>query len=85
MRLWKEDPETFTGLQGLFAPKCKHCDVIGDFYVAKVTKFPLHNGFGHHIDIEMRCPECGYWWVYGVAISEEHYERFTKEFDNACN
>lgn len=83
MRLWKEDLTTQTGLQGLFAPKCKHCDIGGEFYMAKAKKFHLHGGFGYHIDIEMRCPKCGYWWPYGVAISKEHYEWFTKEFNNA--
>lgn len=85
MRLWKTDFETSTGLQGLFAPKCKHCDVMGNFYMAKAHKFALHGGFAHHIDIEMICPDCGYWWVYGVAISEEHYKWFSKEFENAIN
>lgn len=85
MRLWREDFTTETGLQGLFVPKCKHCDVMGDFYMAKCHKFPLHDGFAHHIDIEMRCSDCGYWWVYGVAISKEHYEWFSGEFENALN
>lgn len=85
MKLWEEDRTTQTGLQGLFAPKCKHCDVMGDFYMAKCHKFPFPGGFGRNIDIEMRCPECGYWWFYGVIISEEHYKWFTKEFGDATN
>ena len=83
MRLWETDFTTQTGLRGLFAPMCKHCDVMGDFYMAKGHKFALHDGFAYHVDIEMRCPKCGYWWPYGVAISKEHYEWFDKEFENA--
>jgi len=85
MRLWKEDFTAETGLECLFTPQCKHCHIDGEFYMAKAHKFPLHDGFGHHIDVEMRCPQCGYWWPYGVAISEKHYEWFTERFGNAFN
>lgn len=85
MSLWEEDLTTQTGLRGLFVPKCKHCDIMGDFYMAKVHKFILHDEFAHHVDIEMRCPECGYWWLYRVVIPEEHYNWFSERFNNAIN
>lgn len=84
MRLWAEDRSTVTGLKGLFVPKCKHCKIPGDFYAAKIGRFAINDGTGrpnsHHIDIEMRCPKCGYWWPHGVAVSRDHYNWVTKEF-----
>ena len=74
MRLWETDFTTQTGLRGLFSPDCKHCNILGDFYMAKAMKTI--------IDIEMKCPECGYWWAYRVPITKKHYDWFNKEFNN---
>ena len=52
-RLWEEDFTTQTGLRGLFSPNCKHCGILGDFYMAKGHKFALHDDFAYHVDIEM--------------------------------
>lgn len=87
MRLWTEDETTLTGLCALFIPKCKLCGTEAQFLIAKASHFEINDGTGeknsHHCDIEMWCPNCYLWWVYGVAISPEHHKRINKIFEEA--
>ena len=86
MILWREDFTTSTGLQGMFTPKCKHDGTVGDFFMAKVGQIPRPDGINpYHINIEMRCPECGYWWVYEIMIPKKHYDWFSTGFKKVFN
>jgi hypothetical protein len=77
-RLWAGDDESCVGLRCLFIPKCEFCGTSMIVWCCKPIKFKINDGGdtpnSHAVDVEMWCPECGYWEAFGVAVSKEHYE-----------
>jgi hypothetical protein len=78
---------SFTGLEADFQPACPHCRVTQlEPMAIKLITFPLNEedwwkrGIknAHAIDVEVRCPACGYWEPYGVACPEDHWEKINK-------
>jgi len=82
---WKidEDNGSFSGLEADFKPVCKHCKTEMSAVALKLFCFPLNEpdwwekGIknGHAIDVEVWCPNCGYWEPFGVACPKDHWEK----------
>lgn len=65
-----------------FRPTCPHCSIPVDVLQAKLLNFDLVPYSGkrdaHAIDTECICPKCGYWDVFGVALSKDEYKALRK-------
>ena len=66
-----------------FAPQCEMCQNMGfgvqmAMFLIKFLKFDLNpegnNPTSHALDMEMRCPACGFHEVFGVAVSKEEFD-----------
>ena len=81
-RLWAGSEDDYLGLECLFWPECCHCEEKMEFWAAKPIRFSINDGDdiprSHAIDIEVRCPKCGLWEPFGVAVSKEHWENVIK-------
>jgi len=80
MGYWVEDKET-GGLRCKFTPHCWFCETFMEFSNIKVHNFEV-SGIENRsfaMDVEMICPKCGSWDVFGVAISRSQYEKIYKE------
>lgn len=88
MAKWRQlendkDPGHF-GVEPLFEPKCRTHDVPLMRICWKLLSFKLDDISGEKIphedcdayamDVEMVCPRCGWWRVFGVAIDKEKHE-----------
>ena len=80
MGYWVEDKET-GGLRCKFTPHCHFCGAFMEFSNVKVHNFevPGLKERSFAMDVEVLCPKCGSWDVFGVAISRSQYERLYKE------
>jgi len=63
---------------------CEFCLNTGfvtqmELFIMKFLNFDLDpkgtEMTSHAIDVEMRCPACGFHEVFGVAVSKEEYDR----------
>ena len=56
---------------------------------SKLFKFNLdkdkERDLSHAIDVVVRCPDCGYIDIYGVAVSDEHYGRIYERIERYIN
>ena len=57
-------------------PKCRFCDVhlIGHM-LKKMRIKDIGDYDGHALDIECICPKCGLMQIFGIAISEEDFNK----------
>ena len=88
MQYWEEtNDDSFMDLKCNFDFRCpfhgeESVMVIHD---SKLFKFELDKDSGrdmsHAIDVVVRCPDCGYIDVYGVAVSNEHYGRIYERIE----
>jgi len=84
MSVWEICEDSLLGLQCSGTPHCDICDVPLEMLCAKPHTFLLSDKTrAFAMDIEMKCPICGRWEVFGVAISKDHYlgiiEKITEE------
>ena len=93
MAVWNVvDNGTYSGLECRFTPCCHYCYELDGHKVEmqntciKLLNFPLNepayfeHGImnGYAIDVEVECPICGYWEVFGVAVDKEHWQQVDK-------
>ena len=63
----------------IILPKEKlYCPVCGgELLLHDITPYhQITKGF-HHVDIHMKCINCGFYLTFGVAISEEDYKKLS--------
>jgi hypothetical protein len=85
---WRINPDngSFAGLEADFVPKCPYCGTALEAAALKLFRFPLNEpdwwekGIqnGHAIDVEVLCPNCGYWEPYGVACPKDYWEKIRR-------
>jgi len=87
MSMWVEsDSMGSMFLKPIFTPECVICGGKMKRIVAKPVVFGLWdkdktgNGDAHAIDTDFWCPEDGYVEQFGVAVSEEHYNKIMDVF-----
>ena len=79
---WEEtNDDSFMDLQCNFP---LYCPFHGESTIMKLSDSKIFKFFldadttrdeSHAIDVVVKCPDCGYQDIYGVAVSDKHYWR----------
>lgn len=81
---WRvRDNGTWAHLEADFQPMCRHCGSEMATTNLKLLRFPLNEPAywlrreinGHAVDVNVRCVECGYKRIFGVALAKEDWEK----------
>ena len=85
MSVWEEDDSAYSGLKCNFRPHCPWCNIPMSLFDIKSLHFSIPDGKpganSNAIDVVMRCPECGYYDIFGVAVKDKHREALRQKVD----
>jgi len=90
MPRWKVNPseDNISGLEADFVPMCGVCEKQPmEVLSLKLLNFPLNEPDwwkkgeqnAYAIDVEVWCPACGLWDVFGVACPKDHWKKLHSE------
>ena len=81
---WKVvDNGTWANLEADFQPMCRYCKIPTECSHLKLFKFPLNEPDywergemnAHAVDVNTRCPQCGFKQMFGVAVEPEYWNK----------